>query len=61
LKCAAAAENLQGIFREPISERRYQVFISSACLDRKSERLEVVKALLELDCFPAAWNYFPSN
>lgn len=40
--------------------KRYQVFISSTYQDLLEERLEVVKALLELDCIPCGMEYFPA-
>jgi nucleoside 2-deoxyribosyltransferase len=41
-------------------ETRYQVFLSSTYEDLKEERLEVIKALLELDCFPSGMEHFPA-
>jgi hypothetical protein len=41
-------------------ERRYQVFVSSTYHDLTDERLEVIKALLELDCIPCGMEYFPA-
>lgn len=41
-------------------DKRYQVFLSSTYEDLKEERLEVMKALLELDCFPVGMEYFPA-
>ena len=41
-------------------EKRYQVFLSSTYEDLKEERLEVMKALIELDCFPCGMEYFPA-
>ena len=41
-------------------DRRYQVFLSSTYDDLKEERLEVIKALLELDCIPCGMEYFPA-
>lgn len=41
-------------------EKRYQVFVSSTYIDLSDERLEVIKALLELDCFPCGMEYFPA-
>ncbi|KAB0671138.1 DUF4062 domain-containing protein [Oryzomonas sagensis] len=41
-------------------DRRYQVFLSSTYEDLKEERLEVMKARLELDCFPCGMEYFPA-
>lgn len=40
--------------------KRYQVFVSSTYDDLKGERLEVMKALLELDCIPCGMEYFPA-
>lgn len=41
-------------------DKRYQVFISSTYEDLIEERLEVMKALLELDCIPCGMEYFPA-
>lgn len=41
-------------------EKRYQVFLSSTYEDLQEERLEVLKALLELDCIPCGMEYFPA-
>jgi hypothetical protein len=41
-------------------EKRYQVFLSSTYQDLSAERLEVIKALLELDCIPCGMEYFPA-
>lgn len=40
--------------------KRYQVFVSSTFKDLAEERMEVVKALLELDCIPCGMEYFPA-
>lgn len=40
--------------------KRYQVFVSSTYQDLSDERMEVVKALLELDCIPCGMEYFPA-
>lgn len=40
--------------------KRYQVFVSSTFRDLQEERLEVLKALLELDCIPSGMEYFPA-
>ncbi len=40
--------------------KRYQVFVSSTYEDLIDERLEVMKALLELDCIPCGMEYFPA-
>lgn len=42
-------------------DKRYQVFVSSTFLDLKLERSKVMESLLELDCFPAAMELFPSS
>lgn len=42
-------------------DKRYQVFLSSTYLDLKDERLEVMRALLELDCIPSGMEYFPAT
>ena len=41
-------------------DKRYQVFVSSTYVDLVEERLEVMKALLELDCIPCGMEYFPA-
>lgn len=41
-------------------QKRYQVFLSSTFRDLEAERLEVMRALLELDCFPCGMEYFPA-
>jgi hypothetical protein len=41
-------------------DRRSQIFLSSTYDDLKEERLEVIKALLELDCIPCGMEYFPA-
>ena len=41
-------------------DKRYQVFISSTYEDLKEERLEVIQALLELNCMPAGMELFPA-
>jgi hypothetical protein len=41
--------------------KRYQVFLSSTFRDLEEERLEVMRALLELDCFPCGMEYFPAS
>lgn len=42
-------------------DKRYQVFLSSTYVDLKEERLEVMRALLELDCIPSGMEYFPAT
>lgn len=41
-------------------EKRYQVFVSSTYEDLQEERLEVIQALLELDCIPSGMELFPA-
>lgn len=41
-------------------EKRYQVFVSSTYQDLIEERIEVIQALLELDCIPVGMEYFPA-
>lgn len=41
-------------------EKRYQVFVSSTYQDLIPERVEVIQALLELDCIPSGMEYFPA-
>lgn len=41
-------------------EKRYQVFVSSTYQDLIPERIEVIQALLELDCIPCGMEYFPA-
>lgn len=41
-------------------EKRYQVFVSSTYQDLIVERIEVIQALLELDCIPVGMEYFPA-
>lgn len=42
-------------------EKRYQVFVSSTFYDLKEERNAVIKALLDIDMFPAAMEHFPAS
>lgn len=44
-----------------LMQKRYQVFLSSTFRDLEVERLEVMRALLELDCFPCGMEYFPAS
>lgn len=41
-------------------DKRYQVFVSSTYDDLRSERQEVMQALLELDCIPSGMELFPA-
>lgn len=41
-------------------DKRYQIFLSSTYQDLQEERLEVLKVILELDCFPCSMEYFPA-
>lgn len=45
----------------PDIKRHYQVFVSSTYQDLKEERDEVIRALLELRCFPCAMEFFPAS
>ena len=42
-------------------KKMFQVFVSSTYEDLKNERNEVIKALLELNCFPLGMEYFPAS
>ncbi|WP_083601411.1 DUF4062 domain-containing protein [Wenxinia saemankumensis] len=42
-----------------MTNRRYQVFVSSTYLDLHEERQELIRAILELDCIPAGMELFP--
>ncbi|MCP4369972.1 MAG: DUF4062 domain-containing protein [Deltaproteobacteria bacterium] len=42
-------------------DKRYQVFVSSTFDDLKVERLEVMKSIVEMDCFPCGMEYFPAS
>jgi len=42
-------------------DRKFQVFISSTYEDLKSERSEVVQALLEANCIPQGMELFPAS
>jgi Domain of unknown function (DUF4062) len=44
-----------------MSEKRFQVFISSTFKDLEEERQEVMHALLELDCMPSGMELFPAS
>lgn len=41
-------------------DKRYQVFVSSTYEDLRTERQEVMHALLELDCIPCGMELFPA-
>ena len=43
-----------------MSEKRYQVFISSTYSDLEEERRRVVEALLQVDCIPVGMELFPA-
>lgn len=43
------------------NRKRYQVFISSTFTDLKDERDKVMRAVLELKCFPAGMELFPAK
>lgn len=42
-------------------DKRYQVFVSSTYEDLRTERQEVMHALLELDCIPSGMELFPAD
>jgi uncharacterized protein DUF4062 len=44
-----------------MSEKRYQVFISSTYSDLEEERRRVVEALLQIDCIPVGMELFPAT
>ncbi|GAB6190754.1 DUF4062 domain-containing protein [Desulfocastanea catecholica] len=41
-------------------DKRYQVFVSSTYIDLKTERQQVIQALMEMDCIPAGMELFPA-
>lgn len=41
-------------------DKRFQVFVSSTYEDLREERATVIKALLQLDCFPSGMELFPA-
>lgn len=43
-----------------MSDKRFQVFVSSTFRDLEAERQEVMHALLELDCMPSGMELFPA-
>jgi hypothetical protein len=43
-----------------MTNKRYQVFVSSTYSDLIEERAEIMQALLELDCMPAGMELFPA-
>jgi len=43
-----------------MTEKRFQVFVSSTFTDLEHERQEVMHALLELDCMPSGMELFPA-
>jgi len=43
-----------------MSEKRYQVFVSSTYLDLEEERRRVVEALLQIECIPVGMELFPA-
>ncbi len=43
-----------------MTEKKFQVFVSSTFKDLEEERQEVMHALLELDCMPAGMELFPA-
>lgn len=43
-----------------MSNKRYQVFVSSTYTDLKKERQAVIQTLMEMDCIPAGMELFPA-
>lgn len=43
-----------------MTDKRYQVFVSSTFRDLQEERQQVMQALLELDCIPSGMELFPA-
>lgn len=43
-----------------VQMRRYQIFVSSTFLDLKEERAAVLESILQMKCFPAGMELFPS-
>lgn len=44
-----------------MSDKKYQVFVSSTFTDLEDERNKVLKSLLDLNCIPAGMEYFPAT
>jgi hypothetical protein len=44
-----------------LSQKRYQIFVSSTYEDLKAERQQVAQAILELEHFPAGMEIFPAS
>jgi nucleoside 2-deoxyribosyltransferase len=44
-----------------MSEKKYQVFVSSTYEDLKEERKAVIDALIGADCFPIGMEFFPAT
>lgn len=42
-------------------DKKYQVFVSSTYQDLPTERQEIMRALLELDCIPSGMELFPAS
>jgi len=47
--------------RLAMTDKRYQIFVSSTLLDLRDERQRVLRVLLELDCIPAGMELFPAS
>jgi hypothetical protein len=43
-----------------VDQKKYQIFVSSTYEDLRSERQEIMHALLELDCIPSGMELFPA-
>lgn len=46
--------------RKYVVDKRYQVFISSTFADLEEERVKVMEAIIECNCFPAGMEMFPA-
>src|SRR5688572_18900890 len=44
-----------------MTDKRYQVFVSSTFTDLRGERQQVLMALLQMDCIPAGMELFPAS
>ncbi len=53
--------SIQYLREASLTEKRFQVFVSSTFQDLVEERREVIQALLELDCIPAGMELFPAT
>lgn len=44
-----------------MSEKRYQIFLSSTFSDLEDERQKVMQSLLEMNCIPSGMEFFPAS